>query len=344
MKKYGLFILMLLSSGLLADNKQPLFDAINANDLTAVKTALETGVDVNKHYPDYMNATPLMVATTKNNLHLTEALISAGAEIDAVDENGDPAINWAAYYGFSQQVSLLLKHGASISLVGHGNALDVAMRRGHQELVLLLVTHAGTGQEMSAANMRLQTAIDEKSITSATTALESSADANGSDDTGRPLITRATRLGSVEMVLLLIAHGANVDALDPIGFTPLMEAARLGDASISEVLLKQGANPNHTAFKKGLSFTPMHQVAVGGSLEVLDVLLNVDALIDPLDSMGTTPAIWALFEGKKDLCLKFLNSGANPELKNEDDMSIASVARQYDVKEIVSWLDANEKD
>ena len=134
---------------------------------------------------------------------------------------------------------------------------------------------------------------------------------------------------------------AAIDAEDHIGFTPLMEVARVGDVKTMSMLLDVGADPNHTSFKRGLSFTPLHQAAVGGEVEALWVLLNADAKIDPVDSIGNTPAMWALFEGKLDFCLAALNAGSEPNIKNESGMSLASAAREYKVKEVVAWMDDN---
>lgn len=344
MQKTWLCALLLWSLGIYAAGTNSLFDAINAGDLATVVSLLESGADVNARDADYMNATPLMVAMGKNDLELTELLLEAGADINAIDENGDPAINWAAYYGLTDQVKLLLDHGASAQLVGHGNALDIAMRRGHQELVLALVENQGFATGLTAAALELQAAIDDGDIQAAEGAISRGAEAQGLDETGRPFIARAARNGNVEMVLLLKANGAKIDAQDPIGFTPLMEVAREGNVVTSEILLQEGADPNHVAFKRGLSFTPLHQAAVGGHVTVLAALLNADAQLDRVDSMGNTAAMWALFEGKTVACLALLEAGANPNIRNESDMSLASVAREYQVNDVVAWLDANNPD
>ncbi|MCP4044504.1 MAG: hypothetical protein GY732_00765, partial [Gammaproteobacteria bacterium] len=274
-----------------------LIDAIRSNQPEQVGEALSHGADVNQRYPDNMNATPLMVAVAKNNPEITRMLLAAGADVNAIDENGDPAINWAAYYGLISQVEIFIEHGADTHLVGHGDSLDIAMRRGHQDLVVLLVTQRGTLNRLSVTEGELQSAIDGKDIDAASRAIAQGAGAASMDETGRPLIARAARTGSVEMVLLLKESGAQLDAADPIGFTALMEAARLGDAHMAEALLKEGANPNHKAHKRGLSFTPVHQVAVGGDLGTLEVFKKYHASLDARDSLGNTPALWALYEG-----------------------------------------------
>ena len=54
---------------------------------------------------------------------------------------------------------------------------------------------------------------------------------------------RATREGNTDMVKsLLSSPGADVNAIDERGSTPLLEAARFGHEDISRVLLAAGAN------------------------------------------------------------------------------------------------------
>ena len=341
MRKILLSLWLLVPWGLHADDAKPLFDAINSNELAAVVTLLKSGADVNARKVDYMNATPLMMAMGKNNLEMTRVLVEAGADVNLIDENGDPAINWAAYYGLTQQVTLLLGYGASTQMVGHGNTIEIAMRRGHQELVKVLAQHDGVAVELTPAVSDLQDAIDAGDSQAVEQAISNGAPANGMDETGRPLIARAARTGSVEIVLLLKDNGADIDAMDAIGFTPLMEVARKGDTRMAAVLIKADANPKHVAFKRGLSFTPLHQAAVGGNLEILGLLLNANAGIDSVDSIGNTPAMWSLYEGNLDFCLAVLEAGSDPSIKNESNMSLASTAREYQVKRIITWLDEN---
>ena len=50
--------------------------------------------------------------------------------------------------------------------------------------------------------------------------------------------------GSVDLLKLLLAHGAYVNARDPVGFTPLMAAAGGGLVNVMRVLLDGGASVN----------------------------------------------------------------------------------------------------
>jgi len=169
-----------------------------------------------------------MLAVNNRDLAMTQLLLESGAKVNLVDSNGDPALNWACFYGDLAAVQLLLQHGADATPVGHGNALEVAMRRGHQPLVERLVDHLKLRLVPAAADQRLIAAIDTGDAAAAKAALAAGANANALDAAGRPLLARA---------------GAKLDARDSEQATPLLWAIN-GDAAAAQVLVELGADPD----------------------------------------------------------------------------------------------------
>jgi len=78
------------------DGATPLLRAILSRQEKVVRMLLEKGADPAKAHRSYLGMTPLMAAAMNNDLALAELLQSKGAPLDTADENGDPAINWAA--------------------------------------------------------------------------------------------------------------------------------------------------------------------------------------------------------------------------------------------------------
>jgi ankyrin repeat protein len=79
--------------------------------------------------------------------------------------------------------------------------------------------------------------------------LQAGVDVNGRDS--RPLVGggntalhEAANAGHVDVVRLLIANGADVNAGCDLGWTPLMRACHAGQLPVAAVLLQAGANPN----------------------------------------------------------------------------------------------------
>ena len=71
--------------------------------------------------------------------------------------------------------------------------------------------------------------------------LSKGANVDGAQEFGTPL-TDAAQLGYVEMVALLIEHGAKLEARNLMGNTPLLNASEKGYAESCELLLAAGAD------------------------------------------------------------------------------------------------------
>lgn len=82
-----------------------------------------------------------------------------------------------------------------------------------------------------------------------------------------PLGAAATR-GNVDVVLLLLENGANIDAADPTGFTPLVHAASQGHVETVRVLLAAGASTDAVS----MSGTAREVAESAGHVEVARLL------------------------------------------------------------------------
>lgn len=71
------------------------------------------------------------------------------------------------------------------------------------------------------------------------------ANVNARDSRGTTPLQAATNLGFSEGVELLVANGANVDVSNDSGETPLISAVHRRDTAMMRILLKAGADPDH---------------------------------------------------------------------------------------------------
>lgn len=93
-------------------------------DLDIVPLLIENGADVNMHgqgsskYSYLMkNGTALMCAVNKGNLKLIQFLIEKGANVNATDDDGKTALDWARHEGVSPEIiAFLIDHGAEEDL------------------------------------------------------------------------------------------------------------------------------------------------------------------------------------------------------------------------------------
>ena len=115
-------------------------------------------------------------------------------------------------------------------------------------LLAAMLPLAGCGKpELSpadqvAADAELLRAVDRGDLESAKKWLKKGANVNAVEKNwGQTPLHKAARKGHKDIVELLIAKGANVNAADKYGETPLFWAARNGHKDVAELLRKHGA-------------------------------------------------------------------------------------------------------
>ena len=148
----------------------------------------------------------------------------------------------------------------------------------------------------------------------------------------------AARTGNVDLVRRLFQAGARVDAADEIGFTPVMEAARDGHIEVVRYLLAEGADPNHRSEASALFLAPMHMAGLSGSAEMVQLLADAGAEVDPKGREDGTPLMWALGEGKMEVAMRLLDLGADFNHKNSYGFSAADFARQMESAELLNKM------
>jgi hypothetical protein len=112
--------------------------AAKTGDLQAVAAHLGKGADVNARGPE---GTPLSLATLAGKDKVLEFLLSKGAEVNAVNDDGNAALHAAAFLGHVGAVKTLLKNGAAVNARNkEGNTpLHAAAFLGRIEIVALLI-------------------------------------------------------------------------------------------------------------------------------------------------------------------------------------------------------------
>jgi ankyrin repeat protein len=92
-------------------------------------------------------ATPLHVAASSNNPAVADALLDAGAEIDATDDAGRTPLHVAAACGWHETVQVLLDRKAAIAIRDGSDRLpsDLAEANGHADIAKTLRNAAAKG-------------------------------------------------------------------------------------------------------------------------------------------------------------------------------------------------------
>jgi ankyrin repeat protein len=108
--------------------------------------------------------------------------------------------------------------------------------------------------EGSSVNEEFYDSVLANDVARAAYLLGKRADVNGLSNLGETALTTASRAGCIEMMQLLVRHGARVNQPDGEGSTPLMSAVQRNQATAVSFLLAHGA-----AIEKGAprGFTPL---------------------------------------------------------------------------------------
>ncbi len=147
------------------------------------------------------------------------------------------------------------------------------------------------------------------------------ANINAQDNEGQTPLHYAMRNGRGEMAKLLIDHGAKVPILDSEKMSPIWYASNLEDADVIQLMLDKGANVHE--FSSLTDETLLHTVSLAGNLKVLKVLLANGAQSDTnkLDYKKETPlhkAVLSRSKQKLEVIDLLLKKGADLALKNRD--------------------------
>jgi len=146
---------------------------------------------------------------------------------------------------------------------------------------------------------------------------------------------------NIELVKLLLDHGADGKAKSDVGSTALHTAADRGDKEIAAMLIEHGADVNA---KVTGGTTPLHEAAWAGRDEVIKLLLSKGAEVDPKRHDGLTPLISAADREHNSTVEILLANGAdiNAAMDNGDTALHSAIARGN--KEVVETLLAHGAD
>ncbi len=119
---------------------------------------------------------------------------------------------------------------------------------------------------------------------------------------GKYALHKATQLGDIQLMQILIANGYNINETDNYKNTPLHISAIRDDLECLKVLIAHNADLNATDEKDQ---SPLHISAWEGRLECLKHLIDNKADVNAKDGKGKTP-LHISAEGGHLECLKYL--------------------------------------
>jgi ankyrin repeat protein len=284
----------------------------------------------------------LLLAVTKGDAAEIARLVDAGADPNARDEEGNPALLLGVDRG-TDVVRALLSRGAEVDATNDdGETPLIRAAQGNVEIVRLLLD---AGADVSHR--------DALGLSALTVAKEAGADVvvgllrdRGAKESLEDQLDAAVRADDRDAVDRLIAAGVDVDALDTSSYqTPLMTAVALGRLEILTKLLDAGADPgvegtgiettgenavrmaarmgSPWALRQLLSARPQRGLAEDALLlgcaneSVVRVALEQGARPDAKDSRGQSALACAAAAGAAGAVSILLEAGADPNAPSQ---------------------------
>ena len=179
------------------------------------------------------------------------------------------------------------------------------------------------------------------------------------DNEGSFPIHLAVKLGSKEIVELLLSNGANVNAKNNRGLTPLHYVAgegfkdkweppgsggketKVDYRELAKLLLAHEADVNA---QDKYGYTPLHSAADAGNEQVAKILLDKTADINKQDNMGDTPLHVAAYEYKISVVNILLSYKVDVNKKNLYGATPLHYSASHDALDISKLLITNKSD
>ena len=302
-----------------------LFQAVKDINIEAAKQAIADGADVNAK-GDF-GGTPLYVASALGHKEIAELLIAEGADVNAKDNYERTSLHGVTT---KEIFELLIANGADVNAknVDGDTPLDNPIRSFDPGFADLLRKHGGkTGEELEggepvaeaakpepptgkALNILIIKAAQEGNIEAVKQHLAAGADVNAKDENGWTPLNSAAVKGRNQIVKLLIEKGADLNA-----GTPLISAATDGHMEVIELLIANGADVNAKANDQ-LGGTALHMTANLGHKKVVELLVAAGADVNAKMLHGMTPLHFAA--NNKGIAKFLIDKGADVNAKLND--------------------------
>jgi ankyrin repeat protein len=309
--------------------------ACEKGDYGIVKYLLEQDAKVN--IPNLLARTPLHMAAIVGSKDMVDILLRYNARTQLKDNHKHTALYYALKNNYADVTGLLQRKGAYLSddedeanqddeKAGYLIQPKKDYKRFHEDVMLelqssisaistILVeppTHKSLSMGLEESHKKLGdmlvTALAQGNANIAEFLITRGADVNAKNKAGNTPLMMAAFINHTAIAEKLIGLGAEVNAKTKYGETPMHYAAEKNSAAVAEVLIKSGSEVN-IQVKDGK--TLLHCAAENNSAAVAELLIQSGAEVDAKNQNGYTPLHSAAEKNSTAVAKLLINNGAN---------------------------------
>ncbi|HWH58520.1 MAG TPA: ankyrin repeat domain-containing protein [Terriglobales bacterium] len=286
---------------------------------------------------DELNRQLLRAARTGDTA-LAQKLLREGANIESTDLGGSTPLAIAVDYGHMETAKMLLQKGSSLAnagLAGDDAFIESARNGSVYRVQFLLVRNPSTKEKNDALFASAETAPARVAVVD-----DAKVSAGVPQDNG-------VLLEEGKIANLLLANGAELEARDVEGATPLIRAAEFGNSDVVKVLLDHGADiearDNNGQTSLIAAACECASIDMPETIDVLKLLVAKKADVNANDKDGETALMAAAAAGETSNVLFLLDSGAQMNARDHDGdtaLMLAAGAGPYNAVRALETTDA----
>ncbi|MGI5071240.1 ankyrin repeat domain-containing protein [Treponema pectinovorum] len=238
------------------------------------------------------NNSPLRVALT-NGGEVQDWLITSRT-LNTTDGAGNTPLHYAAEWKLNSAILALIQKGANVNAVNANgeSALFSAVKADSPSTINLLVEKGIITDTRSnltrdhLGNTPLHYAVKWNSLEAAKSVISLGFAVNAQNLAGKTALSDCCRSNKKEMAILLLSYGADVNATDVTGRTVLIDAIQAGSEQMVSLLLTNGANP-HIQEMNGRN--AYHEAALSANINIINLIRQAGGSPLSRDSYGDSP-------------------------------------------------------
>jgi len=283
---------------------------------------------------------PIFKAITEESLYKMYAFNLLGVNWLTLDSNGQYAIQKLLEKMEANQTFLKkVTQTGILDNISSYTILFISCKNGYSECMKVFLENKNKNEINVRNQYNGKTPLHESILSSkpncAKLLIEKGAEVNAKDTDGWTPLICASRDGHIEVAKLLIEKEAEVNAKDTDGWTPLILALRFGHFEVAKLLIENRAEVNA---KSTYGSTPLICASSDGHIEVAKLLIEKGAEVNAKSTDGWTPLICASRNGHIEIAKLLIEKGAEVNAKHKygsTPLILASRNRHNDIAKLL---------